>query len=203
MKIIGIAGGSGSGKSALVNHLLSTLSASFVSLVPQDSYYCDNSHLTNEQRLKTNFDHPSSIEFDLLVKHLDLLKQGHSIEMPVYDYISTARQETTIVVYPREIIIVEGILIFTVPELVKRMDIRIFIDAGQEERLNRIIKRDTEERGRTREEVIRHFETVVEPMHLLFVEPSKQFADIVITNQAGLLKAAEMLLSVIKEDLSV
>ncbi|MBC8458179.1 MAG: uridine kinase [Deltaproteobacteria bacterium] len=180
MLTIGISGGSGSGKSTVVNELINRLPAEAVSLIPQDSYYWDNGEKTPEEKQNINFDHPDAIEWPLLIAQFKALKNGNSIKMPVYSYVTCARSRETELVVPRKIIIVEGILILTEPELVDLLDIKIFVDADPDERLMRIIRRDIEERGRTFDQGMHHYETFVKPMHLQFVEPSRRFADIIV-----------------------
>jgi len=180
MLIIGIAGGSGSGKSTVVKKVTKLLPKDSVVVIPQDAYYRDNGHLSPEERAKINFDHPSSIEFNLLIKHLDQLREGHSVEMPIYSYLTCARAKETITVEPKPVIIVEGILILTNPRMRERMDIKVFVDADADDRLMRVIRRDIEERGRSFIQVLDHYEKFVKPMHLLFIEPSKRYADIIV-----------------------
>lgn len=180
MLIIGIAGGSGSGKTTVVKALTDQLKERVV-VIPQDSYYKDSSHLPMEERQKVNFDHPDSIDFDLLVRHLKELKAGRSIEQPVYSYITCSRSKTeTITVNPAEVIIVEGILIFCCAELRNQMDIKIFVDADDDDRLMRVMARDIIERGKTVETVIQRYSRTVKPMFLQFIEPSKRYADVII-----------------------
>ncbi|MBU1012032.1 MAG: uridine kinase [Bacteroidetes bacterium] len=180
MLIIGIAGGSGSGKTTVVNKIIKDIPKDSVSIISQDAYYFDNGHLSAQERAQINFDHPASIEFDLLIKHLDLLINGHSIPMPTYSYVTCARAKETITVHPRKVIIVEGILILTNEELRKRMNIKVYVDADADDRLMRISWRDIEERGRTFEKVLQHYKTFVKPMHLQFIEPTKRYADIIV-----------------------
>lgn len=180
MLIIGIAGGSGSGKSTVVRKIVNNLPPNSVSVIYQDAYYKDNGHLSAEDRAKINFDHPSAIEFNLLIKHLDSLKQGISIDMPVYSYLTCARAEETIQVEPKEVIIVEGILLLSHTRMRERMDIKIFVDAEADDRLMRIIRRDVKERGRTFHEVLEHYNKYVKPMHLQFIDPSKRYAEIIV-----------------------
>jgi uridine kinase len=198
MLIIGIAGGSGSGKSTVVNQIITQLPKDIVSVIPQDAYYRDNGHLSSEERARINFDHPSSIEFNLLIKQLDELKSGTSVEMPVYSYVTCARSKENIPVFPREVIIVEGILVLTNPRLRKRMDIKIFVDADGDDRLMRIIRRDIEERGRSFQQVLRHYEKFVKPMHLQFIEPTKRYADIIVPQGGQNHVAIDVLVSRIK-----
>ncbi len=180
MLIIGIAGGSGCGKSTVVKQIIKRLPKDSVTIIPQDSYYKDNGHLHAEERARINFDHPSSIEFNLLIKHLDELKEGNEIGMPIYSYLTCARAKETIPVKPKEVVIVEGILILSNPRLRERMDIKIFVDADADDRLMRIIRRDIEERGRSFIQVLDHYEKYVKPMHLQFIEPTKRYADIIV-----------------------
>jgi uridine kinase len=180
MLIIGIAGGSGSGKSTVVKKIVSKLPGNSVSVIYQDAYYKDSGHLTPEERAKINFDHPSAIEFNLLVKHLDMIRQGQTIPMPIYSYLTCARSKEFIPVEPKEVVIVEGILIMSNPRMRERMDIKIFVDADSDDRLMRIIRRDIEERGRSFIEVLDHYEKFVKPMHLQFIDPSKRYAEIIV-----------------------
>lgn len=180
MLIIGIAGGSGSGKTTVVNKIINNLNKGSVSVISQDSYYKDNGHLSQEEKQNINFDHPSSIEFELLIKHLDMLKKGQSIPMPIYSYITCAREKEIINIKPTKVVIVEGILIFTNFELRKRIDVKTYVDADDDDRLMRIIWRDIEERGRSFRQVLNHYQDFVKPMHLQFIEPTKRFADIIV-----------------------
>ncbi len=181
MLIIGIAGGTGSGKTTVVKKITKLLKNSQVVVIPQDSYYKDNSHLPLEERLELNFDHPDSVDFKLLVKHLKELRGGSAVEQPLYSYLTCSRSTTeTVRVEPSQVIIVEGILIFTCPELRNCMDIKVFVDADADDRLGRVIKRDNLERGRTIDKVLDRYEKTVKPMHLQFIEPSKRYADIII-----------------------
>jgi len=180
MLVIGIAGGSGSGKTTVVKKIMSEFPKGSVAVISQDSYYKDNGHLDAEERAKINFDHPSSIEFPLLIKHLDMLRNGETIEMPIYSYLTCARAKDTIPVDPKKVIIVEGILLFTNLELLHHLNIKVFVDAEADDRLIRIIHRDIEERGRSFLEVLNHYEKWVKPMHFQFIEPSKRHADIII-----------------------
>ena len=201
MLIIGIAGGSGSGKTTVVNKILKSLPDGSVSLISQDAYYRNNGHLSPEQRAKINFDHPSAIEFSLLVEHVDMIKKGKTIGMPIYSYLTCTRADETISVKPAKVVIVEGILILSNPRLRKRLDIKVFVDADSDDRLMRIIWRDIEERGRSFKEVLDHYDRFVKPMHLMFIEPNKRYADIIVPqggeNQIGI----DILKSRIKEKL--
>jgi uridine kinase len=180
MLIIGIAGGTGSGKSTVVRKILERLPEGEVAILPQDSYYRDSSHLPIEERLEINFDHPDSIEFELFVKHLLELKDGKTIQQPIYSYLTCTRAEETIPVKPCHVIIVEGILVLTNPKLRKILDLKVFVDADADDRLIRVINRDIVERGRSVNKVMERYECTVKPMHLQFIEPTKRFADIIV-----------------------
>lgn len=201
MLIIGIAGGSGSGKSTVVRQIIKKLPKNTVAVIPQDAYYKDNGHLSAEARAKINFDHPSSIEFNLLVKHIDLLKEGKTIGMPIYSYLTCARAKETVPVEPKQVIIIEGILILTNPRMRRRLDIMTFVDADADDRLMRIIRRDIEERGRSFDQVLKHYEKFVKPMHLQFIEPTKRYADIIIPQGGKNHVAIDILASRIKMNL--
>lgn len=180
MLIIGIAGGTGSGKTTVVRKIVESLPAGEVAMLPQDCYYKDNHHIPLEQRLKMNYDEPASIEWSLLVRQLKELKSGDAIEMPTYDFLTCSRMEKTIHVEPREVVVVEGILVLTDPELRKMMDVKVFVDADADERLIRVIKRDCMERGRTPQMVIDRYQEMLKPMHELHIEPSKRYADLIV-----------------------
>lgn len=180
MLIIGIAGGTGSGKTTVVKKIIETLPPGEVVVIPQDSYYKDSSHLPIEERLELNFDHPDSIDFKLLVEHIKQLKKGNPIEQPIYSYLTCSRQTETIHIEPKHVVIVEGILIFCSPELRKLCDVRVFVDADADDRLSRVICRDIMERGRSVDKVLERYEKTVKPMHLQFIEPTKRYADIII-----------------------
>jgi len=180
MLVIGIAGGSGSGKTTVVNAITSKLKEKVV-IIPQDSYYKDSSHLPMEERQQINFDHPDAIDFKLLCQQLAELKEGKTVEQPVYSYITCSRSKTeTVTISPADVIIIEGILIFTCKELRDQMDIKIFVDADDDDRLMRVMARDILERGKTVETVIERYTKTVKPMYLQFIEPSKRYADIII-----------------------
>ncbi|MBO7203381.1 MAG: uridine kinase [Bacteroidales bacterium] len=180
MLIIGIAGGTGSGKSTVVRKISENFKGSEIVVIPQDSYYKDNSHLPLEERLKLNFDHPESIDFELLIEHLQQLREGKSVEQPTYSYITCTRGEETVKVEPAQIIIIEGILIFTNSELRKLLDILVYVDADPDDRLVRVISRDIIERGKSVENVLERYEKTVKPMHLQFIEPTKRYADLIL-----------------------
>lgn len=200
MLIIGIAGGSGSGKTTVVKKIMSSFSREQVTIVSQDSYYKDNSHITQEERLDINFDHPESIEFDLLVKHMQDLRAGKAIEEPTYDYITSTRQKKTIHVEPNHVIIVEGILLFTDKRVRDLCDIKVFVDAEPDDRLIRIIERDMRERGRTAQQVIERY-ALVKEMHVQFIEPTKRFVDIIIPQGGENQVAIDVLVATIKQKL--
>jgi uridine kinase len=180
MLIIGIAGGSGSGKTTVVNKIIKSLPKNSVSVISQDSYYKDNGHLSPEEKQKINFDHPDSIEFELLNKHIEHLIKGQLIQKPIYSYLTCARAKETEPVEPKKVIIVEGILIFTNAKLRDKFRIKVFVDADTDDRLIRIIRRDLIERGRSVQGVLDHYDTFVKPMHLQFIEPTKRYADIIV-----------------------
>lgn len=180
MLVIGIAGGTGSGKSTVVKRIIDLFPKGGVTVIPQDSYYKDSGHLPLEERLELNFDHPDSIDVNLLVDHLKKLRKGTPVEQPIYSYLTCTRSQETIPVEPRPVIILEGILIFCYPELRKQTDIKIFVDAEADDRLIRVISRDTIERGRSVDKVLERYEKTLKPMHLQFIEPTKRYADIII-----------------------
>ena len=198
MLIIGIAGGSGSGKTTVVKKIVEALPKGAVTVIPQDAYYYDNGHLSKEEKLKINFDHPNSIEWDLLIEQLDQLKSGKAIKMPNYDYVSCARLNHYDIIEPNKVVIVEGILVLTNPELRKRMDIKLFVSIDSDERLMRIIQRDTVSRGRSIDAVLKHYNKFVKPMHQQFIEPTKLFADVIIPQGGENKVAIEMVVSRIK-----
>lgn len=178
--IIGVAGGSGSGKTTVANNLIKAFKGQDAVLVEQDAYYREHSNMTLEERSKVNYDHPNSIEFDLLRKHLLDLKKGVRIERPIYDFTSHSRKKEAVSIEPSRIIIVEGILIFAVPEIRELFDVKIFVDTDADEMLLRRIERDIKERGRTFDSVKNQYLNTVKPMYLEFAEPSKRYADIII-----------------------
>lgn len=194
MLIIGIAGGTGSGKTTVVEKVISSLPTGEVAVLPQDSYYKDSSHIPPEERQKINFDEPAAIEWPLLVKHLHDLKEGRPIDMPTYSYLTCTRQPESIRVEPRHVVIVEGILVLCDEVLRDMMDIKCFVDADADERLIRVISRDCISRGRTPQMVIDRYERVLKPMHCQYIEPTKRFADLIIP-QGGTNKVAIGLLT--------
>lgn len=178
--LIGITGGTGSGKSTVTHEILKNLPEESVSTVEQDAYYKDQSDMTLEQRFKTNYDHPDAFDTPLLVEHLKMLMNGQAIDMPMYDFSIHNRLKTTRRVEPRDIIIVEGIMILQEIEIRSLLDIKVYVDTDADVRLVRRISRDIKERGRTLDSVINQYLNVVRPMHLQFVEPTKRYADIII-----------------------
>lgn len=180
MLIIGIAGGTGSGKSTVVRKLRESLPQEGLAVIPQDCYYKDNHHIPLEERLKMNYDEPASIEWSLLVKHLKMLTEGKAIEMPTYDFITCSRLKETIHIEPQEVIVVEGILVLCDKALRDMMDVKVFVDADADERLIRVIHRDCIERNRTPQMVIDRYQETLKPMHELHIEPSKRYADLII-----------------------
>ena len=182
MLLIGITGGTGCGKTTVVNQIVQEIPTGEVSVISQDAYNRDLSHLTFEERTKVNFDHPKSLDFDLLREHLSLLKQGKTIMQPTYSFVEHTRTPQVIPIAPCKVIIVEGILIFSHPDLRDLFDIKIFVHADSDERLIRRIKRDTTERGRDIQEVLNRYQTTLKPMHQQFIEPPKEYADIIIPN---------------------
>jgi len=203
MLTIGIAGGSGSGKTTVVEKIVELLPDYAVAVVPQDAYYYDNGHLLKEEKLKINFDHPNSIEWNLLTRHLDKLKRGETIQMPIYNYVTCARAPETILVEPKKVVIVEGILILFPPEIRERLDIKLFVATDSDERLMRIINRDIIERGRSYNDVIEHYKNYVKPMHQEFIEPTKLYADVIIPQGGNNKVAIEMVVSRIKMNLHI
>ena len=182
MLIIGIAGGTGCGKTTVVNQIVDQLPENEVGVISQDSYYNDLSHLTKEERSKINFDHPNSIDFDLLISHLKQLREGRTIDKPMYSFVEETRLADTIPTLPRKVMIVEGILVLSNPQLREMFDIKIYVHADSDERLIRRLQRDIRERGHDLEKVLTRYKTAVKPMHQQFIEPSKEFADIIIPN---------------------
>ena len=200
MLVIGIAGGSGSGKTTVVKAITKQLKGKVV-VIPQDSYYKDSSHLPMEERQKINFDHPDAFEWSLISNHLQMLKEGQAIEQPVYDYITSTRSDRTIHVEPNDIVIVEGILTLHNPELRDQMDLKVFVDADADDRLVRVIKRDIVERGRTVEAVIERYQRIVKPMHEQFVEPCKRYANVIIPQGGHNNAAINMMTKFIKQQM--
>jgi uridine kinase len=191
MLIIGIAGGTGSGKTTVVHQIMNELPETEVGVLSQDAYYKENDNLS--------FDHPRAIDFELLVNHLKDLKEGKTIEQPVYSFVTHNRTDDTVVTHPRKVMIVEGILILTNPELRDLFDIKVFVHADSDERLIRRLKRDIAERGRDMEEVLNRYQTTLKPMHQQFIEPTKAFADIIIPNDKYNTVAIDVVRAVINQ----
>lgn len=202
MLIIGIAGGTGSGKTTVVNQITEELKHEEVDVISQDSYYQDTSHLSFEDRKKINFDHPKSIDFELLSEHLKELKAGKAIQQPVYSFKEHNRTGKTIEIQPKKVVIVEGILILTHPEIRELFDIKIYVHADSDERLIRRLKRDIAERGRDLEEVLWRYKTTLKPMHQQFIEPTKEFADIIIPTNRYNTVAVDIVQTIIKDRLT-
>lgn len=201
MLIIGIAGGTGSGKTTVVKQIIEELKNEEVDVISQDSYYMDTSHLSFEDRKKINFDHPKSIDFDLLVKHLKELKAGKNIQQPVYSFKEHNRTGETVEIHPRKVIIVEGILILTHQDIRDMFDIKIYVHADSDERLIRRLKRDISERGRDLDEVLWRYQTTLKPMHQQFIEPTKEFADIIIPTNRINTVAVDIVQTIIRDRL--
>ncbi|MBR0309923.1 MAG: uridine kinase [Paludibacteraceae bacterium] len=201
MFIIGIAGGTGSGKTTVVRKLTERLPKGEVVIIPQDSYYKDSSHVPVEERQNINFDHPDAFDWPLLTKHIAILKQGEAVEQPIYDYITCTRQKQTVHIEPKEIIIVEGIMALSDRKLREQMDLKIFVDADGDDRLIRVISRDIVERGRTAEAVMERYQRVLKPMHEQFIEPCKRYADVIIPQGGHNNAAINMLVKFIKQEL--
>ena len=180
MYIIGIAGGTGSGKTTVVRKIIESLPLDKVALIPQDSYYNDTTGMTMEERRLINFDHPDAFDWELLTHQIEELRNGRAIEQPTYSYIESNRQPETVHVEPCEVIIIEGIMALFKKELRDLMDLKIFVDADPDERLIRVIQRDTVERGRTTQMVIDRYREVLKPMHEEFIEPTKRYADLIV-----------------------
>jgi uridine kinase len=178
--VIGVAGGTGSGKTTVANEILEQVGAEHIAYIPHDAYYRELGHLTKEERAKVNFDHPDSLETELLVEHLKVLREGQTVEVPIYDFTTHMRTERTRRVEPAPVILVEGILIFVEPELRKSFDVRLYVDTDADVRFIRRLQRDVQERGRSVESVCEQYLSTVRPMHLEFVEPSKRYADVII-----------------------
>ena len=199
MLIIGIAGGTGSGKTTVVHQIMNELPEAEVGIIAQDSYYKETYDLSYEDRSKINFDHPRAIDFELLVAHLKELKAGNTINQPVYSFVQHNRTDDIVITHPRKVMIVEGILILTNPELRNLFDIKIFVHADSDERLIRRMKRDISERGRDMNEVLSRYQSTLKPMHEQFIEPSKAFADIIIPNDKFNTVAIDVVRAVINQ----
>lgn len=194
MLVIGIAGGTGSGKTTVVRRIIEALPKDEVAVMPQDCYYKNNAHIPLEERLKMNYDEPASIEWPLLCSQLQALKEGKTVEMPTYDFLTCSRLKETVTLRPRDVVVVEGILVLTDKHLRDMMDVKVFVDADADERLIRVIKRDCIERGHTPQMVIDRYQETLKPMHELYIEPSKRYADLIVP-QGGNNKVAVKLLT--------
>ena len=201
MLVIGIAGGTGSGKTTVVNNILQQLNAEGVNVLSQDNYYHDNHHLSLQEREALNYDHPKSIDFELLTKHVKALKKGESIEQPLYSFVTHSRTGDYVTVEPKNVLIVEGILVLTNQELLKEFDLKVFVHADSDERLIIRIRRDTQERGRDLHEVLHRYQTTLKPMHQEFIEPSKNEADLIVPNMRKNSVAIDFLSTVINNSL--
>ncbi|WP_330442761.1 uridine kinase [Flavobacterium sp. C4GT6] len=199
MLIIGIAGGTGSGKTTVVHQIMNELPLTEVGIISQDSYYRETSNLSYNERAKINFDHPRSIDFELLTQHLKELKEGKTIEQPVYSFVTHNRTGDTIITHPRKVMIVEGILILSDPKLREMFDIKVYVHADADERLIRRLKRDIAERGRNMEEVLNRYQTTLKPMHEQFIEPTKAYADIIIPHDRYNTVAIDVVRAVINQ----
>jgi uridine kinase len=201
MLVVGIAGGTGSGKTTVVEKIIKRFHPDHVVILPQDSYYKDNSRLPLEKRQQINFDHPASLEFTLMIDHLKKLKRGETIQKPVYSYITCTRSKETITVKPADVVILEGILILADAKLRKLIDIKVYVDADADDRLGRVILRDINERGRSVIQVLERYEKIVKPMHLQFIEPTKRYADIIIPQGGNNEVGIDILTSIIEKNL--
>ena len=196
--VIGVAGGSGSGKTTVIRRIVESLGNDQVTLLDHDRYYRDRSELRLEERAAMNYDHPDSLETDLMVRHLNELREGRSVEVPTYDFARYARMATTETAQPRRVIIAEGILIFADPALRALLDVKVFVDADDDIRFIRRLTRDVAERGRTMDSVVEQYQSTVKPMHLEFVEPSKRYADVIVPQGGHNTVAINMLLTLIR-----
>lgn len=201
MLIIGIAGGTGSGKTTVVRRIIEQLPNGEVTVLPQDSYYRDSSHIPLEERQNINFDHPDSLEFELLVEHLTAIKNKKPIELPTYSYVTCTRGKETITVHPTQVVIVEGILILSHQGLRDLMDLRIYVDADADDRLSRVITRDIIERGRNVSQVLDRYKNTVKPSHLQFIEPTKRYAHLIVPQGGNNVVAINLLKQYIEKNL--
>lgn len=201
MLILGIAGGTGSGKTTVVRQILNELPEAEVTVISQDSYYKKNDHLSYQERCNINFDHPNAIDFDLLINHVKELKKGNSIEQPIYSFVTHNRVEDTLITHPKKVIIIEGILILTHKDLRKLIDVKMFVHADSDERLIRRLRRDIQERGRDINEVLERYQSTLKPMHQEFIEPTKNYADLIIPNDTYNTVAIDIVRTVINENL--
>lgn len=201
MLVMGIAGGTGSGKTTVVNKIINELPVEEVTVISQDSYYHQNDHLSYQERCLINFDHPNAIDFDLLIKHVKELRKGNPIEQPIYSFVTHNRLKDKLKTFPRKVVIIEGILIFTNKLLRELIDIKVFVHADSDERLIRRLKRDITERGRDMQEVLERYQSTLKPMHQEFIEPTKNYADLIIPNDTYNNVAIDIVRTVINESL--
>jgi uridine kinase len=202
MIIIGVFGGTGSGKTTIVNQIVSDFNASNIQVISQDAYYKDNSNITYDARCLLNFDHPEAIDFELLYQHLSALKNGETIEQPVYNFKTHNRTDKTLEISPKKILILEGILIMNYPKLRSLLDLKVFIDTNSDMRMERRVNRDISERGRTPKEVMDRYLNTLKPMHDQFIEPMKIHADMVIENHENASINLDILIAKIKSLMS-
>lgn len=202
MLIIGIAGGTGCGKTTVVNQIVNELPKNEVCIISQDSYYKDTNHLAYDERVKINFDHPQSIDFNLLGEHLVALRNGNTIDQPIYSFVEHNRTKETITTAPSKVIIVEGILILTNPKIRDMFDIKIYVHTDSDERLIRRLKRDIAERSRDMDEILDRYQNTLKPMHQQFIDPTKEFADLIIPNNNYNNVAVDIVRTIIKERLN-
>ncbi len=200
--LIGITGGTGSGKSTIADEIYNSFSEECIAMIQQDAYYKDQSHLTMEERIKTNYDHPKAFDNDLLIEHLHCLMNGESVEKPIYDFTIHTRAKETVKVEPREIIIVEGILVLEDERIRDLLDIKVYVDTDADIRILRRLVRDINERGRDVDSVVEQYLSVVRPMHMQFTEPTKRYADIIVPEGGRNKVAIDILVSKIKDTLS-
>jgi uridine kinase len=200
--IVGIAGGSGSGKSTVARHVAQALRAESVAFIDMDAYYVNFAHLSLDERRKVNWDHPDAFDWPLLVSHLERLAAGESIDKPVYDFVTHARRDTTLGILPARVIVVDGILLFNDRRIRDLCDVKIFVDADADLRLIRRIRRDTNKRGRPLDEIIDQYLTTVHPMHLEFVEPTKRYADVIVPRGGHNVVALDMIVANIQRRLA-
>lgn len=203
MLVIGIAGGTGSGKTTVVNQIINELPPNEVGVISQDSYYKETGYLSFEERTKINFDHPKAIDFDLLVAHLKELKNGKPIKQPVYSFIDHNRTDEIVFTEPKHVMIVEGILILTHPDIRDMFDIKIYVHADSDERLIRRLKRDISERGRDLDEVLTRYQTTLKPMHQQFIEPTKEYADLIIPTNRYNTVAVDIVRTIINQKIKM
>ncbi|MBX7055670.1 MAG: uridine kinase [Pyrinomonadaceae bacterium] len=200
--IIGICGGTGSGKTTIARAIVDAVGAEQVVLVEQDSYYRNLADMPLDERHQANFDHPDSLDSDMLVNHILRLKQGLAVEMPMYDFATHTRSDRIEVIEPKPVVIVEGILIFAEPRVLDLLDVRIYVDTPDDIRLMRRLRRDSTERGRTFERTLEQYERTIRPMHFEFVEPSKRHADVIIPEGGQTSVSVELLCGLVRERLS-